>query len=522
MTGTREQEIQNHNYAAPVKAREGAKSDSHPCGGCNACHQMTQIQASSKILGWPGEGAERPTLQKPCATNFFQRNLGNSYMQSLADRNSASGNKTPGIGATAIQRKCNCGGSCESCASKEEETGKIQTKLTIGSPDDVYEQEADRVADQVMRMPDQSSEGLERQIENRPVHSIQGKNRLSAFQDITVSRLVDIGDNEPLITNQETIIPSEEGKIKTKSASDSGAQYFSSAKPQTVSDELAQSVKEIGSHSGEPLSSSPREFMENRFGKDFSNVRIHKDEFAGRISRQLNARAFTIENHIVFAPGEFRPEAASGRYLLAHELAHIIQQGASNGTLSGKRIQRTEADTQALCPLYYRYDSSKDVEKYNCAGLAHRAYTMMDLDEDKKRLFSKLGTCATSCKTGDVKHWIWEYKLNFEDADGNGIDASCAQNGVCQTTKSSTSSPDFHTVAGVSDLTGNDPTDVYSKNGRRPVYGPATGPSFKPPAKEHATLSNKNETKMYDTSGRPIYKIRKNISEGSYCVPCTS
>ena len=88
---------------------------------------------------------------------------------------------------------------------------------------------------------------------------------------------------------------------------------------------------EIGSSrsSGSPLPSDVRGFMEPRFGADFSAVRIHTDDRAARISRQLNAQAFTVGNQMFFGRDRFQPDSTDGKELIAHELTHTIQQGAA-------------------------------------------------------------------------------------------------------------------------------------------------------------------------------------------------
>jgi len=91
-----------------------------------------------------------------------------------------------------------------------------------------------------------------------------------------------------------------------------------------VADEISAS-----SASGSPLPSSVRRFMEPRFRADFGRVRIHTDDRAARLSRRLSAYAFTTGNHIFFAQGRYQPESYEGRELIAHELTHTIQQGAS-------------------------------------------------------------------------------------------------------------------------------------------------------------------------------------------------
>lgn len=83
------------------------------------------------------------------------------------------------------------------------------------------------------------------------------------------------------------------------------------------------------SSGGEPLPEAVRQDMESRFQADFSRVRIHRDARAAQASQGLNAAAFTVGNQIHFGAGQFDPNSAAGRELLAHELTHTIQQGAA-------------------------------------------------------------------------------------------------------------------------------------------------------------------------------------------------
>ena len=98
-------------------------------------------------------------------------------------------------------------------------------------------------------------------------------------------------------------------------------------------------LREAVGSGGQPLDLQTRSFFEPRFGYDFSNIRIHADSTAGRSSQLINAKAYTLGNDIVFGGGEYRPETNSGRELIAHELAHTIQQ-----TRSPINIQRKEKD----------------------------------------------------------------------------------------------------------------------------------------------------------------------------------
>ncbi len=86
---------------------------------------------------------------------------------------------------------------------------------------------------------------------------------------------------------------------------------------------------------GQPLDEMTRESMESQFGSDFANVRVHADSNAAGSARGLNARAFTTGDHIVFGKGEYSPTSSSGRWLLAHELAHVVQQSRAPSRSQG-------------------------------------------------------------------------------------------------------------------------------------------------------------------------------------------
>ena len=80
---------------------------------------------------------------------------------------------------------------------------------------------------------------------------------------------------------------------------------------------------------GQPLDKGTRSYMEPRFGHDFGKVRLHTDATAAESARSVNAHAYTVGNRIAFASGKYSPQSSSGMRLLAHELAHVVQQSGS-------------------------------------------------------------------------------------------------------------------------------------------------------------------------------------------------
>ncbi len=196
------------------------------------------------------------------------------------------------------------------------ESGFIQGKLTVGEPNDKYEQEADRVADEVMRMPEpqvqrQSEEDEEEEmIQTKPVG-----------EQIT-----------PLVQRQVEPEEEEEETIQTKSEGQT---------PQVTSS-LESRINALQG-GGQPLSKETRGFFEPRFGQDFSRVRIHNDSNAHHLARSINARAFTKGSDVVFGGGEYSPESSGGKRLLGHELTHVVQQNRKK--INRLVIQKKENNT---------------------------------------------------------------------------------------------------------------------------------------------------------------------------------
>lgn len=191
----------------------------------------------------------------------------------------------------------------------------IQAKLTIGRPNDRFEQEADRVAEQVMRMPEPR---LQRQIqpEEEEEKTLQTKPLASQIT--------------PLVQRQ--VEPEEEEKeepIQTKQAGGWASRVDPSQEAQI------RALRDAG----RPLSQSVRGFFEPRFGHDFSRVRVHTGSKSAQISRKLSANAFTVGRDIYFAAGQYDPKTSEGKRLLAHELTHIVQQ-ANDGLGTPSRLRR--------------------------------------------------------------------------------------------------------------------------------------------------------------------------------------
>jgi len=226
--------------------------------------------AKSSARTWTGpERAEAREQQHfPEPGRLEQRCVGNDGLQRI-----------PRHTVQRITCEGSCGGTCSGCRKPQQ---KQQGKLRVGPVDDVYEQDAERVAGQVMRMPGTLHEGI---VDN-PVAS--GIRRLPAT---------------------------------------GGQEADSDARPSVSA--------------GRPLSPEIRHFMEQRFGADFSSVRLHTGPEAQRSAAALQARAFTYGNHVTLGEGA----SETDRGLMAHELAHVVQQGALDARpQDGRLVSRFPAN----------------------------------------------------------------------------------------------------------------------------------------------------------------------------------
>jgi hypothetical protein len=109
---------------------------------------------------------------------------------------------------------------------------------------------------------------------------------------------------------------------------------------------LSTTIRHVLTSDGQPLGGSERAFMEERFGTDFGDVRIHADTNAASSAEAMSAKAYTVGSHIVFGAGQYVPGTHEGNRLLAHELAHVIQQSRSRSDASSADSE-TEASNSA-------------------------------------------------------------------------------------------------------------------------------------------------------------------------------
>lgn len=264
----------------------------------------------------------------------------------------------------------------------------IQPKLNIGKPGDKYEIEADRAADQIVakgkETPNsffaptiqkkneeevQKQESNEQEIQQKPlvdsispVVQLKSENNLQKQEEEEVQKVAEeeiqqvaeddvqakeenntIFNGNELIQQQakEDIQEKEEEDIQEKEEEEIQQLQMSGGDENSSLESNLSNSKGGGS----PLGTDTRNEMESGFGADFSGVRVHNDSNAVQMNRELGSQAFTNGNDIYFNEGKYNPTSESGKHLLAHELTHTVQQGASPTSNS---VQKSEGETATV------------------------------------------------------------------------------------------------------------------------------------------------------------------------------
>ena len=188
-------------------------------------------------------------------------------------------------------------------------SNKIQAKLKVSQPDDPYEKEADKVAEQVMRMSDLHEAEIN-------ISDTDLKNKIQTKCD-------------------KCKMKPEEEKDEIKINRKLHHQLSFQSNIETSDETTNEIYNTIG---GKPLDDSIRTFMETKFNHDFSNVRVHDDSKSQQLSKSVNGRAFTYRNKIFLGSNE----SASDKKLMAHELTHVIQQNKIHDQTQTKKTSSND------------------------------------------------------------------------------------------------------------------------------------------------------------------------------------
>ncbi len=191
----------------------------------------------------------------------------------------------------------------------------FQAKLTVNKPGDEHEREADAVADQVMRMP----------------AFVPSAGKQGDVPIVQRMHFMPVSGVQRACTHCEQEKQKEEEKEGVQRKETGGGDAGGKTAPSVVSEVLS-------SGGGQPIEGGTRQFMESRFGHDFSQVRIHTDARAAESASAIRARAYTSGRNVVFGSGEYQPGGEGGKRLLAHELVHVEQQGSREANAVQRKV----------------------------------------------------------------------------------------------------------------------------------------------------------------------------------------
>ena len=203
---------------------------------------------------------------------------------------------------------------------------RIQTKLAVNEPGDKYEEEADQMADRVVRMSEaRAASGI---AVSSAVPGVQRKCSCG-------------GGCDKCQTNHGDEREDERQHLQMKRGESGG--FRQTTAPPIVHEALRSP--------GRPLDPATRAFMEPRFRHDFSSVRVHTGMPAERSAQTMGAAAYTVGNDIVFASGRLVPESQEGRRLIAHELTHVVQQSRGMVATLQRQPDRYQMSDPSRSPM---------------------------------------------------------------------------------------------------------------------------------------------------------------------------
>ena len=240
------------------------------------------------------------------STNKKQNNDNSPYNISKMNSNNPAIQLQKSVGNHAVQKLMNAGPEFNLEIA-------VQPKLKMSRPGDVYEREADKIAEEVTKMSSSSSSGSNTKLSLSPAST-------NAVFDNKRCSECDMKEKKE----------SKEDKINIS------RKPLSNSSDLEASEDISNQISNIrdGADSGSLLDSSTKEFMKSRFGHDFNKVRIHTGETASSSARAVNAVAYTVGNDIIFGEGQYQPHTLEGRKLLAHELTHVVQQSNSSNNIA--------------------------------------------------------------------------------------------------------------------------------------------------------------------------------------------
>jgi hypothetical protein len=214
------------------------------------------------------------------------------------------------------------------------EGNKVQRKMTVNEPGDHFERQADQVADKVVQHINQPKPAPNSATASTTATAPATNSAVQKKEDKKEDKQEKEQNGADKELQRRPVFESDGDPNEGNTLKRSSQSAAPDVSPQT------QQKIESSKGGGEPLPTNTREEMEGAMGADLSNVRVHNNSEAAGLSNDLQAQAFTHGNDIYFGAGKYDTQSQAGQHLLAHEVAHTVQQGS--GVKKKGVIQRAE------------------------------------------------------------------------------------------------------------------------------------------------------------------------------------
>ena len=304
-------------------------------GKPNDTYEMEADRVADTVMRMPDVLLQRQTEEKKEETAQTKPDVGQIsavvQRQVAEEKNEEMAQTKPAIAPITplVQRQAE--------EKKEEPLQTLQRQ-----PEEKKDEPVQTLQRQTEEKKEEPVQTLQRQTEEKkeePVQTLQRQTEEKKDEPVqTLQRQTEEKKDEPVQTLQRQTEEKKDEPVQTKTAVDSTSEVA------TDVESRIQTMRE----GGRPLPDSTRSFFESRFGYDFSGVRVHTDSQADDVSRKLNAQAFTIGPNVFFAGGRYEPHTTQGKWLLAHELTHTVQQQSSTPLAANSpTVQSSEASNRA-------------------------------------------------------------------------------------------------------------------------------------------------------------------------------
>ena len=277
----------------------------------------------------------------------------------------------------AVQRKCTC---CDHSSSREKEEQKVQ-RAAMDDKKDEDDKKLQRATDKkeeddkkLMRVEEKKED--DKKLQRAPEKKEEDDKKLQRVEDKKE-------EDKKLQRAPEKKEEDDKKLMRASASAEAPADKEEDKKLQKKEGGATPAANHVGGYvsslngKGQSMAPMTNQFFSERMGYDFSNVKLHTDKDAAESAKSVNAKAYTIDNNIVFNEGQFNTESQEGKKLLAHELTHVIQQNEQTDAVISRAAEENTEEAVAETPTFVARDwVHHNTQAFaNCAGVNVQGHT---------------------------------------------------------------------------------------------------------------------------------------------------